>query len=87
MHGMEMEKEDMASEVSPKDKAKVEMLHEQLMAIADKYDMGMEELIDQCCEEEPGMPEEDSAPEEESAPMDKAKIALIVGRMRGHKGE
>jgi len=84
---MEMEKEDMASEVSPKDKAKVEMLHEQLMAIADKYDMGMEQLIDQCCEEEPGQPEEDMGAEEESAPMDKAKIALIVGRMRGQKSE
>lgn len=92
MHGMghgmgKMEGEDKAAEVSPKDKAKVAAAHATIMDIADKYDMSMEEIVDACCEEEPGQEEEDSAPEEKS-PVDKAKVALIIAKMRGGpKGE
>jgi hypothetical protein len=58
------------------------------MDIADKYDMSMEEVIDACCEEEPGQEEEDMAGdmEEQKPAVDKAKIALIIGKMRGHRG-
>lgn len=73
-------------EISAKDKAKVASAHAAIMDIADKYDMSMEDVIDACCEEEQGQPEEDSAPEEKPA-VDKAKIALIIGKMRGHRGE
>ena len=92
MHGMDhgmgnMEGEDKAAEVSPKDKAKVATAHDTIMQIADKYDMSMEEIVDACCEEEQEQPEEDSVPEEKS-PVDKAKIDLIIAKMRGGpKGE
>ena len=88
MHGMEhgkMEGEDKAAEVSAKDKAKVAQAHDVIMSIADKYDMSMEEIVDACCEEEDGQPEEDISPEEKPA-VDKAKIALIIGKMRGGGG-
>lgn len=79
--------------LAAKDSQKVRDLHNQIMAIADKYDMDMEELVDAAVEGEapemegeeepsteemPGMAED----EEENKPMDKAKIALIVGKMR-----
>jgi hypothetical protein len=74
-------------ELSTKEKAKVRELHGQMMAIADKYELGMDELIDAAVEgEAPEMEdvgEEESDAEEESAPgPDRAKIALIVGKMR-----
>lgn len=79
-------------ELSVKEKAKVRDLHDQIMAIADKYEMDMDELIDaavegEAPEMEDGMGEEDSGMEEEAGPgPDKAKIALIVGKMRrGHE--
>jgi hypothetical protein len=75
----------MDMEISAKDKAKVESAHSVIMDIADKYDMSMEEVIDACCEEGEGEPEEDMAEEEKPA-VDKAKIALIIGKMRGHHG-
>lgn len=76
-------------ELSMKEKSKVRELHDQLMAIADKYEMSMEDLIDSAVEgEAPEMEEEmgeEEAPEmgeEEKAGPDRAKIALIVGKMR-----
>lgn len=74
-------------ELPMKEKAKVRGLHEQIMEIADRYDMGMDELIDAAVEGEApemeDMGEEESDMEEESAAgPDKAKIALIVGKMR-----
>lgn len=72
-----------------KEKSKVRDLHDQMMAIADKYGMSMEDLVDAAVEgEEPEMEEEmgeEEAPEmgeEEKAGPDKAKIALIIGKMR-----
>lgn len=79
--------------LAAKDSQKVRDLHNQIMAIADKYDMDMEELVDAAVEgeapemegeEEPSMEEMPgmAEDEEEDKPMDKAKIALIVGKMR-----
>jgi len=73
--------------MAPKDAEKVRGLHGQLMAVADKYDMSMEELLELAMEGEmPESEEEESMemeePEEQSAGPDKAKIALIVGKMR-----
>ena len=82
---MEMEKE---MEMSPKDMKKVQELHGELMGLAEKYDMSMEDMLEKCCmpeeeemEEEEGMGEARGKPE-----MDRAKIALIIGKMRP-KGE
>jgi hypothetical protein len=72
-------------EISAKDKAKVASAHAAIMDIADKYDMSMEDVIDACCKEE-GYEEEGEAEEAKPA-VDKAKIALIIGKMRGHRGE
>jgi len=78
--------------LTPKDAEKVRALHSQIMAIADKVGMSMEDVIDSAVEgEEPEMEDEsmmeEESPamdyeEEEEKPMDKAKIALIVGKMR-----
>lgn len=75
-------------DLSMKEKSKVRELHGQLMAIADKYGMSMEDLVDSAVEGEAPEMEEDMGEEEEgmeeeagSGP-DKAKIALIVGKMR-----
>jgi hypothetical protein len=68
-------------------KEKVRKLHSELMSIADKEGMGMEELIDAAVEGESedegeeGMEEE--KPEMEKTGVDKAKIAFIIGKMRG----
>jgi hypothetical protein len=76
-------------DLSMKEKSKVRELHGQMMAIADKYGMSMEDLVDAAVEgEEPEMEEEmgeeapEMAEEEEKAGPDKAKIALIIGKMR-----
>lgn len=78
--------------IAPKDAEKVRQLHSELMAVADKYEMSMEELMDMAVEgeapemedemesESPAMEEEEDM--EEEKPMDRAKIALIVGKMR-----
>jgi len=78
-----MDNKDM--EISTKDKAKVASAHSVIMDIADKYEMSMEDVIEKCCgeEEEEGIEEEMS---EEKPSVDKAKIALIIGKMRGHRG-
>lgn len=84
---MEMEKE---MDMSPKDMKKVQDLHGELMSMAEKYDMSMEELLEKCCmPEEEGMEsegEEEMGSEEEGMGpkkgMDRAKIALIIGKMR-----
>jgi hypothetical protein len=78
--------------LAPKDAQKVRQLHSEIMAIADKAGMSMEDLIDSVMEgEEPEMEDEsmmeEESPamdyeEEEEKPMDKAKIALIIGKMR-----
>ena len=81
--------------IAPKDAAKVRQLHSELMSVADKYEMSMEDLLDLAVEgEAPEMEDEEEADmeeapamgeyegEEEEKPMDKAKIALIVGKMR-----
>lgn len=66
-------------------KEKVRKLHSELMAIADKEGMSMEELLEAVMEgEEEG--EEEEVESEEEAPkhsVDKAKIAFIIGKMRG----
>lgn len=83
---MDMEKE---LDMSPKDMKKVQELHSELMAMAEKYDMSMEDLIEKCCmpEEEEEMEEEEGMGEARGKPeMDRAKIALIIGKMRP-KGE
>jgi hypothetical protein len=78
-------------EMSAKEKAKVRDLHDELMAIADRHEMSMEDLIDAAVEGE--MPEMEGGEEmEEGAEMeeapeqgqgpDRAKIALIIGKMR-----
>lgn len=72
-------------EISAKDKAKVASAHAAIMDIADKYDMSMEEVIEKCAGEE-GY-EEGGEAEEAKPGVDKAKIALIIGKMRGHRGE
>lgn len=75
-------------DLSMKEKSKVRELHGQLMAIADKYGMSMEDLVDSAVEGEApemeeDMGEEEEGMEEEAGPgPDKAKIALIVGKMR-----
>jgi len=78
--------------IAPKDAEKVRQLHSELMAVADKYEMSIEELMDMAVEgevpemedemesESPAMEEEEDM--EEEKPMDRAKIALIVGKMR-----
>lgn len=84
---MEMEKE---MDMSPKDMKKVQDLHGELMSMAEKYDMSMDELLEKCCmpEEEEGMEsegEEEMDSEEgmgHGKGMDRAKIALIIGKMR-----
>lgn len=78
--------------LAPKDAVKVRQLHSELMAVADKYEMSMEDMLELAMEgEEPEMEEEMGEPEEEGMeapameeerPMDKAKIALIIGKMR-----
>lgn len=73
-------------EISAKDKAKVASAHSVIMDMADKYDMSMEDVIDACCKEEEGEMEEGES-EEGKPSVDKAKIALIIGKMRGHRGE
>lgn len=83
---MDMEKE---LDMSPKDMKKVQELHGELMGLAEKYDMSMEDLIKKCCmpEEEEEMEEEEGMGEARGKPeMDRAKIALIIGKMRP-KGE
>jgi hypothetical protein len=75
-------------DISMKEKAKVRELHNQIMAIADKYEMSMEELLDSAVEGEgpemeSEMEGEEEAPEMEAGPgPDRAKIAMIVGKMR-----
>jgi len=78
--------------IAPKDAEKVRQFHSELMAVADKYEMSIEELMDMAVEgevpemedemesESPAMEEEEDM--EEEKPMDRAKIALIVGKMR-----
>jgi len=73
-------------EITPKDEKRVKMLHDELMSLADKYDMSMGDLIEKCCGMEEEEPEEEMDSEEEKEPMDKAKIALIIGKMR-NRGE
>lgn len=79
--------------LAPKDAVKVRQLHSELMSVADKYEMSMEDLLEMAMEgEEPEMEQEMGEPEEEGMeapamegeerPMDKAKIALIIGKMR-----
>jgi len=81
----EMEKEGM--EINAKDMKEVKMLHDKLMMLADKYEMSMEDLIEKCCGdmEEEDM-EEGEDMEEKKPVMDRAKIALIIGKMKP-KGE
>lgn len=72
-----------------KDSAKVRALHDELMSIADKYEMSMEDLLEMAMEgEEPEMEMDDESEDysEEKPAMDKAKIALVIGKMRGHRG-
>lgn len=68
-------------------KEKVRKLHSELMAIADKEGMSMEELLEAVLEgEEEGEEEEEMEEEESESPkpgVDKAKIAFIIGKMRG----
>jgi hypothetical protein len=66
-------------------KEKVRKLHSELMAIADKEGMSMEELLEAVMEgEEEGEEEEVESEEEAPKPgVDKAKIAFIIGKMRG----
>lgn len=73
-------------EISTKDKSKVASAHSVIMDIADKYSMSMEDVIDACCKEDEGEMEEGES-EEGKPSVDKAKIALIIGKMRGHRGE
>lgn len=81
----EMKEDQM--EVNAKDMKKVQQLHDELMALADKYEMSMGELLHKCCHpmEEEDM-EEGEDMEEEKPAMDRAKIALIIGKMKP-KGE
>lgn len=69
-------------------KEKVRKLHSELMSIADKEGMSMEELLDSCVEgegeEEEGEEDvEEEQPESPKPGVDKAKIAFIIGKMRG----
>lgn len=82
---MQMEKE---MDMSPKDIKKVQELHAELMGLAEKYDMSMEDLLEKCCmpEEEEEMEEEGMGEARGKPEMDRAKIALIIGKMRP-KGE
>lgn len=65
-------------------KEKVRKLHDELMAIADKEGMSMEDLIDAAVEgEEEDGEEMDSEEEAPKHSVDKAKIAFIIGKMRG----
>ena len=74
--------------LAPKDLAKVRSLHSEIMSIADKYEMSMEELMEMAMEgEEEGMEEDSEEYGEEKPAMDKTKIAFVVGKMRGHGAE
>lgn len=65
-------------------KEKVRKLHSELMSIADKEGMSMEDLIDAAVEgEEEGEEEVESEEEAPKPGVDKAKIAFIIGKMRG----
>jgi hypothetical protein len=66
-------------------KEKVRKLHDELMSIADKEGMSMEDLIDAAVEGEEEGEEEEMGSEEEAPKhgVDKAKIAFIIGKMRG----
>ena len=76
--------------MSPKDMKKVQQLHGELIAMAEKYDMSMDDLLEKCCmpaEDEESDSEEEGMGEARGKPeMDRAKIALIIGKMRP-KGE
>jgi len=86
---MEDMKEDKM-EINAKDMKKVQQLHDELMSLADKYEMPMGELLHKCCgdmeEEGEYSDEEGDDMEEEKPSMDRAKIALIIGKMKP-KGE
>lgn len=68
--------------ISPKDMKEVKSLHDKIMALADKYEMPMDALIEKCCGEmdyeEEGMEEE--MPEDDK--VDKMKVKFIIGKMR-----
>jgi hypothetical protein len=68
-------------------KEKVRKLHSELMSIADKEGMSLEDLLESCVEgegEEDGEEDmEEEKPEMEKPAVDKAKIAFIIGKMRG----
>lgn len=85
---MTEEKMNEGKEINAKDLKKVQQLHGELMAMAEKYDMSMEHLLEKCCmpEEEDMKEYEGEDSEEESSPMDKTKIAFIIGKMKP-KGE
>lgn len=73
--------EEKSMEISPKDMKKVQSLHDELMGLADKYDMSMEDLIGKCCGEHEAE-ESDELESEAAQPVDKTKIAFIIGKMR-----
>lgn len=69
-------------EVSPKDMKEVKSLHDKIMALADKYDMGMEELIEKCCHDMEEDYSEEGSSDEDSGAVDKMKVKFIIGKMR-----
>jgi hypothetical protein len=82
MGGMEDKSEEKSMQISPKDMKKVQSLHDELMGLADKYDMSMEDLIGKCCGEHEAEESDEMESEEQSQPVDKTKIAFIIGKMR-----
>lgn len=83
-----MEKEMEHNPIADKDMAEAKGLVAKLQALAEKCDCSMEHLIEMASDQE-GMEyeEEDSEGESEEMSPDKGKIALIVAKMKGAKGE
>lgn len=85
-----MEKQMEHNPISDKDMAEAKGLVAKLQALAEKCDCSMEHLIEMASDQE-GMGESEGEGEEESAQEgmgpDKGKIALIIAKMKGAKGE
>lgn len=81
---------DKAVQMSTKDKMRLDTIHEDLMGLADKYEISVEDLIDMAMgEETQGDEMEESEMEEgdeegsSGRGMDSAKVAMMVKKMRG----
>lgn len=82
---------DKAVQMSTKDKMRLDTIHEDLMGLADKYEISVEDLIDMAMGEETqsddmeesDMEEGDQEEGSSGRGMDSAKVAMMVKKMRG----